>query len=83
MNEIAKRPLNFAYAPMFPLGSDATTWRRLDIGGVSTIEADGKTILKISADTLSALAFEAFKDISHLLRPAHLAKLRRILDDPE
>ncbi|HQT66737.1 MAG: fumarate hydratase [Rhodospirillales bacterium 20-60-12] len=83
MNEIAKRPLNFAYAPMFPLGSDATTWRRLDIGGVSTIEADGKTILKISADTLSALAFEAFKDISHLLRPAHLAQLRRILDDPE
>jgi fumarate hydratase class I len=83
MNEIAKRPLNFAYAPMFPLGSDATTWRRLDIGGVSTIEADGKTILKISADTLSELAFEAFKDISHLLRPAHLAQLRRILDDPE
>ena len=29
------------------------------------------------------LAAEAMHDISHYLRPAHLAQLRRILDDPE
>ena len=34
-------------------------------------------------EALSELAFEAFRDVSHLLRPAHLAQLRAILDDPE
>jgi fumarate hydratase class I len=29
------------------------------------------------------LAFQAFRDVSHLLRPSHLRQLRAILDDPE
>jgi len=73
----------FLYAPMFPLGADATPYKRLDIEGVSTIEAGGKTVLRVTAAALSALAFEAFHEVSHLLRPAHLAQLRRILNDPE
>ena len=77
------RPSNFLYAPMFPLGADTTPWRKLDLPGVSTIEVDGRRVLKIAPETLSALAFEAFHDVSHLLRPAHLAQLRAILDDPE
>ena len=32
---------------------------------------------------LSELAFAAFQDVSHLLRPAHLAQLAKILKDPE
>ena len=32
---------------------------------------------------LSELAFQAFRDVSHLLRPGHLTQLRAILDDPE
>jgi fumarate hydratase class I len=32
---------------------------------------------------LSDLAFQAFHEVSHLLRPGHLAQLRAILDDPE
>lgn len=83
MNAIPKKTAAFAFSPMFPLGTDATPWRRLDIGGISTIEADGRTILRIAPETLSTLAFEAFRDISHLLRPAHLTQLRAILDDPE
>jgi len=78
-----KRPENFLYSPMFPLGEDPTPYRKLDIDGVSTIEVEGKTVLKISPDALSELAFQAFHDVSHLLRPAHLASLRAILDDPE
>ena len=83
MNAETKRSPGFAYSPMFPLGEDGTTWRKLDIKGVSTLEVDGKTVLRVSADALSELAFEAFKDVSHLLRPAHLGQLSKIFKDPE
>jgi fumarate hydratase, class I len=83
MTAITKRSPGFAYAPMFPLETDTTQWRKLDIAGVSTIEVEGKTVLKITADALSELAFAAFHDIAHLLRPAHLAQLAKILKDPE
>ena len=32
---------------------------------------------------MSSLAFEAFHEIAHLLRPAHLQQLSNILKDPE
>ncbi len=84
MNAEAKRSPGFAYTPMFPLGEDDTPWRQLAIGGVSTLEVEGKTVLKVSAEALSQLAFQAFHDVSHLLRPAHLAQLRaKSCDDPE
>jgi fumarate hydratase class I len=83
MNATSKRSPGFAYSTMFPLGEDTTAYRKLDIAGVSTIEVEGKTVLKVSGDVLSALAFEAFHDVSHLLRPAHLAQLAKILDDTE
>jgi fumarate hydratase class I len=77
------RPQGFRYSPMFPLGADPTPWRKLDIAGISTTLCDGQTVLKIAPEALSELAFQAFHDVSHLLRPAHLASLRAILDDPE
>ena len=77
------RPSNFLYSPMFPLGADPTPWRKLDIQGVTTSTCDGQTVLRIKPEALSDLAFQAFRDVSHLLRPAHLASLRAILDDPE
>jgi len=83
MNMTTKRSPGFAYTPMFSLAEDATPWRRLAIEGVSTIEVEGKTVLKISADALSELAFAAFHDVAHLLRPVHLAQLAKILKDPE
>jgi len=83
MNAPLPRPSGFQFSTMFPLGPDTTPWRKLDIAGVSTTTCDGRTILKIAPETLSELAFQAFRDVSHLLRPAHLAQLRKILDDPE
>ncbi len=77
------RPANFRYSPMFPLGESGTPWRKLDIAGVSTSACDGQTVLRIRPEALSELAFQAFRDVSHLLRPAHLRQLRAILDDPE
>ncbi len=61
MNATTKRSPGFAYSPMFPLGEDKTVWRKLDIAGVSTFEVDGKTVLRVTADALSELAFAAFQ----------------------
>lgn len=83
MNAMAKASPGFAYTPMFPLRDDETPWRKLDIAGVSTIEVEGKTVLKLRAEVLSALAAQAFRDVSHLLRPAHLGQLAKILQDDE
>ena len=83
MNAPMARPSGFLYSPMFPLGPDQTPWKKLAIEGVRTSTCDGQTVLRIAPDALSELAVRAFHDVSHLLRPAHLASLRAILDDPE
>ncbi len=83
MNAPMPRPSGFLYSPMFPLGPDRTAWKRLPIDAVRTATCDGQTVLRVAPDALSELAFQAFRDVSHLLRPGHLASLRRILDDPE
>ena len=77
------RPQSFSYAPMFPLGEDTTPYRKLDIAGVSTTTCDGQTVLRVKPEALVELAFRACKEVSHLLRPAHLAQLAKILKDPE
>ncbi|MBP8532029.1 fumarate hydratase [Streptomyces sp. MK37H] len=79
------RPANpgFAYSDLLPLGEDTTPYRLVTSEGVSTFEADGRTFLKVEPEALRKLAAEAMHDISHYLRPAHLAQLRRILDDPD
>ena len=83
MNAPLKRPPNFHFSTMFPLGPDTTPYRKLAIEGVRTSSCDGKTVVHVAPEALSELAFTAFHEISHLLRPAHLEQLRAILDDPE
>jgi fumarate hydratase class I len=73
----------FFYQDMLPLGEDTTDYRLVTTEGVSTVTLDGKEFLKISPEAITALTFEAMRDISHLLRPDHLAQLRKIIDDPE
>ena len=68
---------------MFSLGEADTPWRKLSGDYVTTAEFEGRTVLKVDPKALTLLAFEAFKDISHLLRPGHLEQLAKILDDPE
>ncbi|GAA2304241.1 fumarate hydratase [Streptomyces caniferus] len=73
----------FAYTDLLPVGEDNTPYRLVTSEGVSTFEADGRTFLKVEPEALRKLAAEAMHDISHYLRPAHLAQLRKILDDPD
>jgi fumarate hydratase class I len=73
----------FAWQPLFELGPDETPYRHLGADGVSSVELDGKRFLKVEPEALTRLSAAALDDVSFLLRPAHLAQLRRILDDPE
>ena len=74
---------DFVYQHPLPLGPDTTPYRKLTSDHVSTFEAAGHTFLKVEPEAIRLLTAEAMRDISHLLRPGHLAQLRLILDDPE
>lgn len=74
----------FRYQDMLPLSHhEATPYRQLTTDHVSTWQAGGRTFLEVAPEALALLTREAMRDIAHLLRPAHLAQLRTILDDPE
>ena len=74
----------FRYQEMFPHANPVEIpWRRLDIDGVTVGEYNGRRVLEVSGEALSALAAEAMRDVSHLYRPGHLQQLRDILEDPE
>ncbi len=73
----------FRYSDLLPTGADDTPYRLLTTEGVSTVEAGGRTFLQVEPEAIRRLTAEAMHDISHYLRPAHLAQLRKIIDDPE
>jgi len=74
---------DYVHHTMFPMGEDPTPYKKLTGDYVSEVDFDGQKLLKIDPRALTELTFEAFKDVSHLLRPAHLEQLAKILDDPE
>src|SRR5436853_2201996 len=73
----------FAYQELLPLGADETPYRLLTGDFVSTFEAGGRRFVQVDPEALTLLTKTAMFEISHLLRPGHLAQLRAILDDPE
>jgi fumarate hydratase class I len=74
---------DFAYQELLPLGADETPYRLLTGDYVSTFEAGGRRFVQVDPEALTLLTKTAMFEISHLLRPGHLAQLRAILDDPE
>ena len=82
MSESAPAP-EFLYSDLLPADHDDTPYRLITTEGVSTFEAGGRTFLNVEPEALTKLTAEAMHDISHYLRPAHLAQLRKIIDDPE
>src|SRR6202008_1591322 len=73
----------YKHTPLFPLGVDATPYKKISAEGVRVEKVMGKDMLVVSREALKALAEAAFVDINHYLRPGHLKQLRKILDDPE
>ena len=75
--------VEFQYQDMFPLAADTTEYRLLTKDHVSTASFKGHDILMVEAEGLTHLAEQAFTDVSHRLRSAHLKQLSNIFDDPE
>ena len=73
----------FAFHEIFPLSHDDTPYRKITSDGIGTASLNGKTVVTVAPEAIIRLTKEAIKDTSHLLRPAHLAQLRKILDDAE
>ena len=73
----------FDFTEIFPLGPDQTEYRKLTSDHVAVEHLGDRKVLTVEAGGLTLLAEQAFKDISHLLRPSHLQVLRNILDDDE
>ena len=77
-------PQEFHYQELFDLGkTDETQYKKLTNKYVETVVIQGRTFLEIDPEALRLLSSTAMQDIAHLLRPAHLTQLRKILDDPE
>ncbi|MDR1450502.1 MAG: fumarate hydratase [Propionibacteriaceae bacterium] len=68
---------------MLPVSPTQTPSRQLSAEGVRVSHADGRDFLEVAPEALTLLAETAFHDIAYYLRPAHLAQLRSIMDDPE
>ena len=72
----------FKYQPMFPLGPDTAEYYLLTKDYVSVSEFEGKPILKIAKEGLTAMANAAFHDVSFMLRRSHNEQVAKILNDP-
>jgi fumarate hydratase class I len=70
------------FTSMFPLAKQGTPWRKI-ADGVSLLPFEDGHVLKVDPQAIAELTRQAFKDISHYLRPGHLKQLALILDDPE
>ena len=73
----------FKYQPMFEHGKDTTEYYLLTKDYVSVSEFEGKPILKIEKEGLTAMANAAFRDVSFMLRRSHNEQVAKILSDPE
>ena len=73
----------FHYQPMFENGEDKTEYYLLTKDYVSVSEFEGKPILKIEKEGLTAMANAAFRDVSFMLRRSHNEQVAKILSDPE
>jgi fumarate hydratase class I len=77
----------YKHTPLFPLGKDDTPYRKIATEGlrVERVSVAGvdEDVVVVPREALRALSEAAFNDINHLLRPAHLASLKAIVEDPE
>jgi len=73
----------YKHTPLFPLGKDATVYRKISSEGLRVEKVMGRDVLVVSREALRTLAEAAFADINHLLRPSHLKSLKAIVEDPE
>nr|CCC95107.1 putative fumarate hydratase class I [Trypanosoma congolense IL3000] len=82
----AKPVAPFKFVPLMPhLHHQSTEYTLVTRDYVSVVKpgAGLPEMLKVDVEGLTLLASRAIGDIQHLLRPSHLASLRKIFEDPE
>jgi fumarate hydratase, class I len=87
MPDMATRaaPPEFVYQEPFPLAPDTTPYRKV-VGSERYVTVDrfaDRDVLRVDPEALVALAREAIRDVSFLLRPGHNEQVAAILSDPE
>lgn len=86
-NTVARRHMSgYEYTPLFQsniFDHVPQYTQLLDETAVETHLINGQEFLKVTPEAMKVLSEQAFGDIAHLLRPAHLQQLRNILDDPD
>jgi fumarate hydratase class I len=75
--------MSFKYFPLYEKQKDNTQYKKISSDFVRTEKFGDKEVLVVDPQALELLAEQAFVDVSHLLRPSHLQKLERILQDNE
>lgn len=80
---MAEEKSNYEYHDPFPIGPDKTKYRLLTKDYVSLSTFQEKEVLVIEPEALCFLAQQAMRDVSFLLRSAHLEQVVGILSDPE
>jgi len=73
----------FSYVPLIQHGRDETKYRLLTKDYVSVRKLGDREVIEVSPEALKVLAFEAFREISFFLRPAHLEQVAAIVSDPD
>lgn len=80
---------SYEYSPLFQSNiHDSAGIEYKQLAGpeaVEVVKVDGSAdhYLRVKGEYLQQLSKQAFSDVAHLLRPAHLQQLRNILDDTE
>ncbi len=73
----------YQYLAPFPLSEESTPYRLLSKDYISVKRFENKDVIVVAPEALTLLAKAALTDVNFFLRPAHLAKLQAILQDPE
>ncbi len=75
--------MSFKYFPLYEKQKDTTQYKKISSDHVRVEKIGEREVLIVEPEALELLAQEALSDVSHLLRPKHLEKLEKILQDPE
>ena len=75
--------MDFIYQDPYPILKDDTQYRKITSDFVKTEKLGDREILTVDPKGLELLAQEALKDVSFMLRTAHLEKLKEIYSEKE
>ena len=75
--------MDFQYQDPYPILKDDTQYRKITSDYVKVEKLGDREIVTVDPKALEILAETAMADVSFMLRSSHLAKLKKIIDDPE